>query len=80
MATKPLPTAIDLNISEAVPCSLETLTCTLSTAQAPFEALAPYDEIEMRITVDVEPGAKSSEPNGVRIPVAKASSVCRDPE
>jgi hypothetical protein len=51
----------DFTKREAIPCSLETLTCTLS------EGLAPYDQIEMRISVIVEPGAASGEENRVSI-------------
>jgi hypothetical protein len=39
-----------------LPCKLETLTCTLSPVPG---TLAPYDQIEMRIAVVVEPGAQT---------------------
>jgi hypothetical protein len=52
-----------------IPCSLETLTCTLS------EGLAPYDQIEMRISVDLEPGAKTGELNEVSIQGGGAQSA-----
>jgi hypothetical protein len=44
-----------------IPCSLASLTCTLS-GSAP---LAPYDHLEVRIAVVVEPGAHSGELNTV---------------
>jgi hypothetical protein len=49
------------NKREALPCSLETLSCTMN------EALVPYDQIEMRISVNVKAGAKTGEANEVSI-------------
>ena len=76
-ATKP---AEEYSFNKSRPqlgCSLATLTCTLSAAQAPLEALAPYDQLEMRIAVDVEPGAVSGEENVVRISGGD-SFLCED--
>jgi hypothetical protein len=58
--TKP-EKAGDFQARSPLPCALEEqdgtqiATCTLD------EALAPYDQIEMRVGVDVEPGAHSGE-------------------
>jgi hypothetical protein len=55
------------NKRESIPCTLEEkaevqiATCTLS------EPLAPFDQLEMRIGVDVEPGAASGEVNETSI-------------
>jgi hypothetical protein len=52
---------------EPIPCSLEekggvqSATCTLS------KALAPYDQIEMRINVKLQPGAHSGELNQLSV-------------
>jgi hypothetical protein len=57
----------DFTEREAIPCSLEekgsvqVATCTLS------EPLAPYDQLEMRVGVDVEAGAATGELNEVSI-------------
>jgi hypothetical protein len=48
-----------------IPCTLQTLSCTLS--ESGNETLAPFDQLEVRIAVDVEPGASSSESNAVNI-------------
>jgi hypothetical protein len=51
----------DFQARSPIPCSLsekagsQVATCTLT------QDLAPYDQIEMRIAVDVQPGAESSE-------------------
>ncbi len=57
---------------EALKCSLPTLTCTMDKEEEPPEspphdALAPFDQLEMRISVDVEAGAVSGALNEVRI-------------
>jgi hypothetical protein len=52
---------------EFLSCSLQSLSCTLGPSLAPFEALVPFDQIEMRIGVVVEPGAKSGELNQASI-------------
>jgi hypothetical protein len=54
---------------EALPCSLETLSCTMGkeVATPSFDALAPYDPIEMRISVNVHAGASSGEANEVKV-------------
>jgi len=59
-ATKPHATG-DFHSREPIACELATLTCRLS------EGLAPYDQIEMRIAVEVLPGARSGEANEVSI-------------
>jgi hypothetical protein len=57
-----------------MPCSLEeeggvqTASCTLSDEGGKkAEELAPYDQIEMRIAVDVEPGAATGELNELSV-------------
>lgn len=55
VAAKPIPEVISLNISEALPCSLATLSCEMD------QALAPFDQVEVRIAVNVDPGAASGE-------------------
>ena len=75
-ATKPFREDSFLTRRPQISCSLVSVSCTLSSAQAPFEALAPYDQLEMRIAVDVEPGASSSEQNEVRISGGEGF-VCR---
>jgi hypothetical protein len=54
-ASKPDPQG-DFRQRVAIPCSLQTLTCTMK------EGLAPYDQLEMRISVEVE-GAVTGELN-----------------
>jgi hypothetical protein len=75
-ATKPVKENSFIGRRPQLSCTLATLSCTLSKTQAPFQALAPYDEIEMRIAVDVEPGAPESETNEVRISGGE-SFTCR---
>ncbi len=63
-ATKPEREG-DFHKREPIPCSLSssggvtTATCTVGKALAPFDKLVPYDQIEMRIGVDVQAGAES---------------------
>ena len=56
VATKPHGES-DFVERDPIPCSLETLTCEMT------EALAPYDQLELRISVDLEAGAKDGAPN-----------------
>jgi hypothetical protein len=73
-ATKP---GVEANFQqrELLPCALEekegvqTAKCTLK------EALAPYDQIEMRIGVNVEPGALSGEQNEASVSGGGAQPV-----
>ncbi len=57
----------DFQARSPIPCTLaekagvQIATCTLK------EALVPFDQIEMRIGVDVQPGAKSAEEDEVAI-------------
>jgi hypothetical protein len=67
-ATKP-ESGADFGRRKPMPCSLSTLTCTLS------ESLAPYDQIEMRISVEVEPAAFSGELNQVSISGGNAQAA-----
>jgi hypothetical protein len=60
IATKPFKEG-NFQEREALACSLQTLTCTLN------EELAPYDQLEMRITVKLKPGAKTGELNEVAV-------------
>ena len=50
VASKPFKEG-NFNERARIPCSLETLTCTLK------EGLAPFDDLELRVSVEVEPGA-----------------------
>lgn len=65
-ATKPFKEG-DFHQREPIPCALEekagsqVASCTMS------EALAPYDQLEMRLAVEVQPGAQSGELNEVSI-------------
>jgi hypothetical protein len=66
-ASKPFKEG-DFQAREPLPCTLtengegvQTATCTMN------EALAPYDQIEMRISVDVQPGAKTGEANRLSV-------------
>jgi hypothetical protein len=51
----------DFQRREPIPCEEATLTCTMP------ERLLPFDTIEMKIAVDVEPGAQSGELNEATI-------------
>jgi hypothetical protein len=67
-ATKPDVRANFL-VRDPLPCSSKSeveegkLSCTMGKEEKvpSHEALAPYDQIEMRIAVDVEPGAEATE-------------------
>jgi hypothetical protein len=61
IATKPFKEG-NFQEREALPCTLSTLTCTLGK-----EELAPYDQLEMRISVRLKAGAHTGELNEVRI-------------
>lgn len=72
-ATKP---PIGGEVIRRVPlvCELESLTCLLEEKDpeggidnALRERIAPYDQLEVRIGVDVEPGAQSGEANQVTV-------------
>jgi hypothetical protein len=60
VASKPFK-AGNFKEREPLPCTLATLTCTMS------ETLAPYDQLEMRISVKLKAGAKTGELNEVSI-------------
>jgi hypothetical protein len=60
-AVKPLPGVATVNKSEVLPCSLAELTCEMKGG------LAPYDQIEVRIAVNVEGSAKTGEVNHAAI-------------
>jgi hypothetical protein len=49
------------NTTTPLTCTLATLTCTL------LEPLAPYQQLEVRIKVSVQPGAHSGEVNGFSV-------------
>jgi hypothetical protein len=68
LGTKPFKEG-DFHQREKIPCSLEKLTCTLS------EDLAPFDLLEVRISVEVEPGAKTDELNEVLVSGGGAPSA-----
>jgi hypothetical protein len=68
VATKP-HTEGDFDKRERIPCSFETLTCTLAGG------LAPYDQLEMRISVRLKAGAHSGEMNEVGVSGGGAPSV-----
>jgi hypothetical protein len=76
--TKPFE-AGNFESREPLPCSLtekegtQTATCTLK------ESLAPYDQIEMRLSVEVQAGAKTGELNQVSVAGAgtQSSSLAR---
>ena len=57
------------NTAEPVPCELATLTCTLENV------LPMYGFIEVRIAVEVEPGASTGELNKVSVSGGKAPSA-----
>ena len=78
-ATKPPEKDSFASKRPQISCTLATLSCTLGKGQSPLEALAPYDELEMRIAVDVEPGAAESEPNEVRISGGEGFTCRADP-
>ncbi len=61
------------NTSQVIPCSLGSLSCTLTGT------LAPYKVIEVRVLVVVEPGASSGEANEVSVSGggAPAASLAR---
>jgi hypothetical protein len=65
IATKPFKEG-NFQEREALACSLETLSCTFK------EELAPYDQLEMRISVKVKAGAKTGELNEVSVSGANA--------
>jgi hypothetical protein len=55
-----------------IPCKKATLTCTLEPNTfgqngTSLDALAPFDDIELRVSVDLKPGAHSGELNEVRV-------------
>jgi hypothetical protein len=51
------------------PCTLATLTCTLTGS------VVPYDDLELRIAVDLKPGAHSGESNEVSVSGGGAPSA-----
>jgi hypothetical protein len=63
-ATKPSPEADFLKRTMLTTCSLTTVSCTLNNEPGEdvggvqHDALAPFDRLEMRIGVDVEPGVE----------------------
>jgi hypothetical protein len=57
VAAKPVDGQLNVGTSEPVPCSLAALSCEMS------KPLAPFDAIEVRIAVNLEPGAHSGELN-----------------
>ncbi len=61
------------NNSEVIPCSLGSLSCTLTGT------VAPYKVVEVRVLVVVEPGASSGEANEVSVSGggAPAASLAR---
>ena len=59
-ATAPQPGG-GTNLYQRLPCSLSTLTCTFTGA------LAPYDEIEVRVDVVAEAGVSASEESGFAV-------------
>jgi hypothetical protein len=65
-AAKPLLNTLSIGSSEPVACTLETLTCELKGNGVTGE-LPPFDEVEVRITVDVDPAAKDGELNQASI-------------
>jgi hypothetical protein len=67
-AARPIPGVVSLNTSLEVPCKLETLTCEVTGS------LATYDQVEVRIAVNVDPGAKTGELNHVSVSGAGAQS------
>jgi hypothetical protein len=67
LGTMPFKEA-DFHQRAQIPCSLEKLTCTLS------ETLVPYDQLEMRVTVEVQEGAKTGELDEVVISGGGAQS------
>jgi hypothetical protein len=68
VATKPHNEG-DFIERDPIPCVLATLTCTMN------EALAPYDQLELRISVDLEAGAKDGAPNEAFISGGGAQSA-----
>jgi hypothetical protein len=73
VATKPHNEG-DFIERDQFPCTLQTLTCTLNGT------LAPYDQLELRISVDIEAGARTGELNEVGVSGGGApSSTLRRP-
>jgi hypothetical protein len=68
VAARPIPGVVSLNTSLEVPCKLETLSCEMTGARA------PYDQVEVRIAVNVDPSAKTGELNHVSVSGAGAQS------
>ena len=75
-ATKPFREG-DFQAREPIPCTLEEeggrqiASCTMS------EALAPYDQLEMRVAVLVQASASSSEANEVSVSGAAAAATLK---
>jgi hypothetical protein len=62
-----------------LPCQLATLTCTLGANDlgrngASLDAVPPFDQLEVRVSVDVKPGAETGELNEVRVSGGEAYS------
>lgn len=73
LGTKPFKEG-DFHQRAQIPCSLEKLTCTLS------EKLPPYDLLEMRVTVEVEPGAETGELDEVLVRRRRAELLAEAPD
>jgi hypothetical protein len=50
-----------------VSCSLEALSCVLQGPEGPQGTIPPYDQLVVHIGVDVQPSAKSGDPNQVSV-------------
>jgi len=50
-------------LRDQLECSLESVSCTMGKDATTREALPPYDQLEMRVSVDVLSGASSGELN-----------------
>jgi hypothetical protein len=56
-------------------CSLGSLTCTFSGKSGPQKMVMPYEQIQMRIAVNLKAGAKSGEVNEASIAGGEARPV-----
>ncbi|HEY5193360.1 MAG TPA: hypothetical protein VIJ39_05745 [Solirubrobacteraceae bacterium] len=56
-------------------CTLGTLTCTFTGTKGSDERVAPYEQIQVRITVKVKAGAKSGEVNEASITGGEAPNA-----
>jgi hypothetical protein len=74
VGTKPFKEG-DFHQRESIPCTLEEKAGVQSVSCTLGEALAPFDLLELRIAVEIEPGAKTGELNEVSVSGGGAAAL-----